>query len=705
MSRKSLILCLAAIAVMIIGIGVAVAVLYSGVDAGDKGSRSEASVGKRAAMLSAVPSDAVLVGCFSDASRVGFLPFNDVKRPVTWSLHYIGKLISLYVFDMAGAQAEDEKVVSFLEGLKNKGLLTEFVSDSDGALVIASESENILRSSLRHIGKDVSIMDASGFADAASLVSSSDVLYLSNSHSDRLMNAMLERPYASYSRFVARVADWVVFDADLREGMTSLEGSAIYGGGKSDFMTVLAESEPSQSKVSEILPSYTLFAASLPLGDMESYVSAYQGYLDSRQSLQKAMLKERELASKAGISPEELFGKVGLREMATASMIVDGSVERINLFRVKEDVPGMQADVMCDWLYGGFAAAVFGELFSIEDESKAVRTGDWIIAGSQRAVEEYTGGRAAEYSLNAYLADAGAEDPFASGQSVFVSYLSLTESSHALERIFRPEFLKSLKAFAGDADSCPLIFRVGQARGVPEIALSLLSLEMKKTKAPEFERDTTVEIPSGPFRVKNSGTGRMNLFYQQDNLYLCLKEEDGKGIWGVPFSSAICGTAHTIDFYANGKLQILFGAGDSLYLIDRLGRFVTGFPVKLGKEILVGPDVYDFSGARKYNVMVLHKDNTIDMYNLKGQKPASWKSIAPKETIKALPERFDAGGRTLWVVRTSLQTLIYPFYGGDPLTVFEGDKRIRPDSEVRKLSDGSVEFDCYDGRKRTLKLQ
>ena len=132
---------------------------------------------------------------------------------------------------------------------------------------------------------------------------------------------------------------------------------------------------------------------------------------------------------------------------------------------------------------------------------------------------------------------------------------------------------------------------------------------------------------------------------------------------------------------------------------------MSGFPLNLGKEIILGPDVYDFSGARKYNIMVLHKDNTIEMYNLKGKKPDSWRSIAPEETIKSLPEKLIAGGKNFWVVRTSMQTLIYPFYGGEPLTVFEGDEKIRPDSEVKVLDNTSVQVNCYDGKSRTVKIR
>ena len=235
--------------------------------------------------------------------------------------------------------------------------------------------------------------------------------------------------------------------------------------------------------------------------------------------------------------------------------------------------------------------------------------------------------------------------------------------------------------------------------------MAIHKLTLQRTKAPEHERDTVVVVPEGPFRVKNSGTGKMNLFYQNSNGALCLKEEEGKGLWGVPFGKPVCGTAHNVDFYANGKLQILFGAESSIYLIDRLGRFVTGFPVDLGKEILVGPDVYDFRGTKAYNIMVLHKDNTIEMYNLKGRKPSTWLGITADETIKSLPERLEVGGKTFWVVRTSIQTLIFPFDGGTPVKTFKGQEMILPDSSIEVRDAASVAVQCYDGKVRTVTLK
>lgn len=102
--------------------------------------------------------------------------------------------------------------------------------------------------------------------------------------------------------------------------------------------------------------------------------------------------------------------------------------------------------------------------------------------------------------------------------------------------------------------------------------------------------------------------------------------------------------------------------------------------------------------------MVLHTDNTIEMYNLKGKKPAAWKGITASETIKGLPEPVKVDGSTWWVVRTSIRTLIFPFYGGEPVQTGEGDRMIRPDSKVLPVS-GGVRVTGYDGRTVTVELK
>jgi hypothetical protein len=254
----------------------------------------------------------------------------------------------------------------------------------------------------------------------------------------------------------------------------------------------------------------------------------------------------------------------------------------------------------------------------------------------------------------------------------------------------------------GDAEYAPIVLSVYRQDGQMHTDITAHQLKMKRLRPEKFAKEVVVEVPSGPFQVMNSGTGRANLFYQQTNGAVGLKEMDGKGIWAVPFKEKLCGTAQNVDYYDNGNLQVLFGAGSKIYLIDRRGAFVSGFPKDLGKGILIGPDVFKVND--EYGIMVLHKDNSIEMYDLHAKKPASWKGIVCDDPVRGLPERLKVGERDFWIVRTSIQTLIYPFYGGKPLNSFTKQNMFIPTAEVFVKNATTVEAECYDGKIRSVNL-
>ena len=700
MSRKSIILCLIALGVMFVGIGVAVMTLYSDVDSPKGSKKSHVAADDRHMVISAVPSDAVMVATFADFRSVApaliqglELESGFSKSPMAVSLHYSGKLMPLYVFE---AKENETVVEEFADILEAKGL---YVSVSDG-FVVASPSETIMKSSVRHLEKKVSILDAAGFGQAVSSVRGVNSLYISNAHIGRLLPAVLKQTYSGTKDFLVRLSDWTAFDLSRSSELLSLDGTAVYEGEAMDFMTVLEKTSPAVSAVSSVLPSYTLFAVSLPMKETSPYIEAYQSYLDTRQKLQTNLAERNSLAKKYGVSPETMIENLGVREVATAFVMLGNKMEKITLVRT-----GRNAHYVDSVDYNAVVPAVFGELFRRKGETETIFVDGWIISSHKDIIKSYKDGEITGYSLKSLLADTGKGDILSRKTSSAVAYFSFSEERSELKNILASSFISRFSPLYDQAEVAPAVLSVSKSKTGIILDLDLMNLSMQQSNEAVFERDTTVHVPTGPFQVKNSGTGKMNEFYQNSHKSLCLRE-DGKDLWGIPFDKLICGRAGTVDFYANGKLQILFGAGSSIHLLDRLGKYVKGFPLDLKKEILLGPDIYDFNGKKKYNIMVLHKDNTIEMYNLQGAKPASWKGIAVSgETIKNLPERIDLGGSTFWVVRTSVQTLIYPFYGGEPVTVFEGNQRIRPDSEIKKLDGTTVEFTCYDGKVRTTALK
>ena len=726
MSRKTLIMCVAVLAAMFIALGIAVAFLYSGTGSGER--KREMDLDGAYTCLAAVPSDAVLVACSSRLDKAcsgllssyqlpdslfAYIDRGDLasmkRNSVAVSLHYSGKLIPLYVFDIDGAS---DAAVGFLS---EKAGEFGYSSQINGDFLLVSQSDVLVKSASRHIDTEVSIADAPGFAAAAGAVSGDVLLFIPHLHSKKLLPVAGGKQLTRHSAFLERFADWSAFVAGGYEGVPySLSGSLISDGESDEFITALKDCTPKASSVSDVLPSYTVSAVTIPVSNIEKYISGYKSFADSRQSLHELNARQKNLEKTVGIGPEAFFERIGVKEIATASFRVSGKMEKVNLIHTSgkeielifkgNDISSLRgyAPAVHSWAYGSFAASVFGGIFALTDESCFTYVNGWIISGSRAAVEEYVVRKALEYNLTSYMADAGKADLLSATPALALAYFSLTEDKDGTD--LKPATWKKL-AKAMEADYAPAVLTIAKSKEGVTAKAEVHSLTLKKTKAPVFERDTTVVVPAGPYKVKNSHTGKINTFYQNAQKSLCLRDENGKDIWGVPFKEMICGTAHNLDYYANGKLQIIFGAGSKIYIIDRLGRYVSGFPVDLGKEILLGPDVYDFSGAKKYNVLVLHKDNTVEMYNLKGKKPDSWKGIVAPETVKSLPEKITVGGNDYWVVRTSVQTLIYPFYGGEPAVVLEGDSKIRPESEVKVLDATSVQVSCYNGTTRTLKLK
>ena len=745
---------MAALGAMLLAMVIAIAVLYHDED------KKETKVEPRYELFQAVPSDAVAVACLAhmnDVSQPAFSGFEFLsilsdavsqgqfatfaESPMAVSLHYSGKLSPLYIFDVGAASlhpsSEASELMSF--GQRN-GLHTAYVDCSsvlDGqelasrSLVLMAETETLVRSSNRHLAQSLSVMGNPGFSQAAASASGTDLLFVSYAQAKPLFTSVFNRKYfkekygsseysAVYSAraaFSGTLAQWSVFSISSEDSApVVLKGVHHFDSDASDFMSVLAKSTGSISQISSVLPSYTYFALAIPFADMAQYLDAYQAYLDSKQALPSYNKTQKDLQTKNKVSPSEFLRRIGVKEVATATFGDSSSPRMVNLMKVGRQDTLMfvgtgvtsfkgYAPQVHEFAYPGHLAAVFGGYFKLDDESYFTYVDGWLITGSYEAVKEFQSGRAREYTLAQYMADAGKDDLLAREGTLLAAYLNIGQDKGTLASVLNEPLAGLLKDIADDAEYSPMVLTASKKRGHVVTDITTCNLTMQRVKAPEFERDTVVVIPDGPFRVKNSGTGRMNLFYQNSSGAICLKEEDGKGIWGVPFGKPLCGTAQTVDYFANGKLQIVFGSGSSVYMIDRLGRFVGGFPIDLGKEILLGPDVYDFNGTNAYNIMVLHKDRTIEMYNLKGQKPASWKGIDPGETIKALPEKIEVGGRIYWVVRTSKQTLIYPFVGGEPLTVFTGQHMIMPDSSVDVVDEASVQVQCYDGRAKLIKLK
>ncbi len=705
MGKRSTIVAVTALALLIAGIVLAVLRLYRG------GSETPAPAEDAPAawsVLRAVPSDANAVWVFdgsAKAARVladstgfiqGFLaPDNAAfmtflqalgRYRIAVSLHNSGALVPL-----VAAQVPEADSLT-LDLAARAGLKT----CSREGFLLASRSETFVNAAARHLEEGSSILGTRHLQDLLHATSGPAVLFLSHAQAGKLVQTYAGTAYRPYASFVKDLTAWSAWSVrDLEQDHIVLRGTALPGQSAASYFAAFAGTPSARAEFPEVLPYATSSAVSLPVDSPEAFLDARRRVEDGKGRL---VAYEKAIKTKNGrpLSPQEWFCSLQPREVVCARFRTeDGVAREALLVRSAKDLKLGAEQVNS---YRGCLPLILGERFQATDTLCASVNSRWTVYGDLPTIRAYADKCFLEYSLKNRLQDASVELP-----DGFVAYASLSDAPEQARDLFAPSLAKPLLEFVKGAGFAPASAGLDLSGERPSLRVSVDTRVLKGSKVQVLERDTTVVVPTGLFPVQNYSTGQTNYLYQNAHKSICLNDENGKGVWGIPFKEDLCGRVQSIDYYNNRKIQFLFCAGDKLYLLDRLGHWVNGFPVRLPKPVLLGPDAYDFTGAGGYTVMVLHRDGSLERYNLHGQKPEGWKGIQAPETVKNLPELVESKGKRYWAVRTSVRTLLYPFEGGDALIREEGGKMIKPDAVLTPTSKG-VSAECYDGRTRDFKL-
>ncbi|GEM_PF-615468 len=99
---------------------------------------------------------------------------------------------------------------------------------------------------------------------------------------------------------------------------------------------------------------------------------------------------------------------------------------------------------------------------------------------------------------------------------------------------------------------------------------------------------------------------------------------EGKINWSFEVGEPILSEIFQVDYLANGKLQYLFNTKSKLFLVDRNGKNIEGFPVNFASEATAGVNVFDYDNKRQYRYFVPCRDKKIAVYDYKGKPVSGW---------------------------------------------------------------------------------
>ena len=131
-------------------------------------------------------------------------------------------------------------------------------------------------------------------------------------------------------------------------------------------------------------------------------------------------------------------------------------------------------------------------------------------------------------------------------------------------------------------------------------------------------------IHKGPFKVYNHNDQSTEIVLQDIAHNLYLVDLEGNIKWSVPLSGPIMSDIFQVDIFKNNRYQYLFNTRNFLHLIDRNGRYVEGFPMRLPSPATAGIAVFDYDNNKDYRILFPSEDRRIYNYTLNRRPVTGW---------------------------------------------------------------------------------
>jgi len=174
-------------------------------------------------------------------------------------------------------------------------------------------------------------------------------------------------------------------------------------------------------------------------------------------------------------------------------------------------------------------------------------------------------------------------------------------------------------------------------------------------------------VTSGPFLVKEAGgnSGKMVVFDKLNNIYMI--DENAKIIWKEQLTEQPLSKVWQVDYFKNGKLQLLFNTTGYIHIIDIKGNRLPGYPVKLKKKATNGIAVFDYDNNRKYRMLIAFDDNKVYNLDINCRPVADWIKLSKPAGVSRNIQFFRIAGKDIIAVTDNNGIPTFVNRKGDPV--------------------------------------
>ena len=478
---------------------------------------------------------------------------------------------------------------------------------------------------------------------------------------------------------ISFMANWSALDLTLKPKAMVLNGLTLANDSSGKFFYLLFEHKPQKIALTDILPDNTAGLIYLGLENFNSYYNSYLHYLDQNNLLYdynkklndinklKEIDLEKDLVSIIGgeialvttgnfSSPKPDINALkdyfvlrlrdpnnGLYQLNRLARTVKGDEDISNadsLEQYRNHIIGY-LDISSVWsnLFGSCFSSINKNYFTLIDEYV-------VFANSSDDLKSFIGSNLAERTLQRDIHYQTFAENISSTTNCFVYYnIPICLKTGWLQSSVTEDLAKTLKSNLEAVQEFEALGIQFKVNSMPEIGAEkkMLYTNIFLSYNPDYKEKTQLfkharliaPVKRKPWIVVNHYTKNHEIFVQDESNNVYLVDKSGNILWQRSLNERIMGEIHQVDIYKNNKLQLLFNTKSNLYLIDRKGRDVENYPIKLPSAATNGLSVFDYDKNKNYRILLACQDMKLYNFDKYGQKVEGWEFKTTNDLVYA----------------------------------------------------------------------
>ena len=605
------------------------------------------------------------------------------EKQIVFSVHPTGKNRYELIWYLTVQDRNSEKqIIEFIQtNIKEYGQLTErkyesrIIYETDlnnnqyknfsftisKGLLICSHSAILIEEAIRQLDLDNNLGNQAAFNSIATTAGKNvnANFFINNKTLPGLLRGLVNDSYENRLIMAENLAIWSALDITVKNDALLLNGFSSIDPDENLFLNLFLDQTPQRLEIQKVIPVDFAAYIVLEMDNYQKFKEQYDNYLDINGILKIRKQEIEKVNDDNGIDIERIFMDIIEQELALIiTDIQDLSPEENVFFALrcknqtfaletikdmvvqisdKKQIPFTQMvfeqNITSDFSQEFFIIPVpdpkkyiSGGLFNEVNNNYCTFIDNYLIFGSSPiALSKYVYLNILQSTLDSDLDFNRLTDYLAAKSNIHIfvniprslglidEYLS-TQAGTNLKK--SKESLLKFKAFSYQLSvGNDLVYNN-----------SFLKYSTEIKEQPHTVWASRLDNPAAgkPILVANHYTNEKEIFLQDQKNKIYLINNSGRILWKMNLQAKINSDIYQIDYYKNGKLQLMFSTETQIHLIDRNGNYIENYPVNLRAPACTGLAVFDYEKTKDYRIFIPATDQKIYCYDIKGMLLPGW---------------------------------------------------------------------------------